>query len=119
MKRRVWFGACPARSPAPVLPIAFFRSTTLSRRSSFSRAGIKVGSHTVTTEIFPDNYRFLQEHIHSQVGIVLEDNKHYLFESRLAPIVKQYGLGSINDLCAVLRTKRDITLSHDVVEAMT
>jgi chemotaxis protein methyltransferase CheR len=73
----------------------------------------------VTTEISPDNYRFLQEHIHTQVGIVLEDNKHYLFESRLAPIVKQYGLGSINDLCAVLRAKRDIALSHDVVEAMT
>src|ERR1700761_53644 len=78
-----------------------------------------MNSPTMTTDILPENYRFLQEHVRAQVGIVLEDNKHYLFESRLAPIVKQYGLGSINDLCAVLRAKRDIALSHDVVEAMT
>jgi chemotaxis protein methyltransferase CheR len=76
-------------------------------------------SQTVITEILPDNYRFLQEHVHSQVGIVLEDNKHYLFESRLAPIVKQHGLGSINDLCTLLRAKRNIQLDHQVVEAMT
>jgi len=50
---------------------------------------------------------------------VLEDNKHYLFESRLAPIVKQHGLGSINDLCSLLRAKRDGALDHQVVEAMT
>ena len=54
-------------------------------------------------EIHPENYRFLQEHVYSQVGIVLEENKHYLFESRLAPIVRQLGLGTINDLCALLQ----------------
>ncbi len=57
-------------------------------------------SQTLIAEILPENYRFLQEHVHSLVGIVLEDNKHYLFESRLSPIVKQHGLGSINALCA-------------------
>jgi chemotaxis protein methyltransferase CheR len=78
-----------------------------------------MASHTTITQILPENYRFLQEQVHSQVGIVLEDNKHYLFESRLAPIVKQHGLGSINDLCALLRAKRDAGLAHQVVEAMT
>jgi chemotaxis protein methyltransferase CheR len=78
-----------------------------------------MGSHTIITQILPENYRFLQEHVHSQVGIVLEDNKHYLFESRLAPIVKQHGLGSINDLCVLLRTKRDVAFGHQVAEAMT
>jgi chemotaxis protein methyltransferase CheR len=76
-------------------------------------------SRTLSAEILPENYRFLQEHVHSQVGIVLEDNKHYLFESRLAPIVKQYGLGTINDLCVLLRAKHDVELAHQVVEAMT
>ena len=71
-------------------------------------------SRTPRREIFPENYRFLQEHVHSQVGIVLEDNKHYLFESRLAPIVRQYGLGSINDLCVLLRAKRNVALAHQV-----
>jgi chemotaxis protein methyltransferase CheR len=76
-------------------------------------------SRTLSAEILPENYRFLQEHVHSQVGIVLEDNKHYLFESRLAPIVKQHGLGSINELCVLLRAKHNIQLAHQVVEAMT
>jgi len=76
-------------------------------------------SRTLNAEILPENYRFLQEHVHSQVGIVLEDDKHYLFESRLAPIVKQHGLGSINELCVLLRAKRDVELAHQVVEAMT
>jgi chemotaxis protein methyltransferase CheR len=74
---------------------------------------------SASTEILPENYRFLQEHVRSRVGIVLEDNKHYLFESRLAPIVRQYGLGSINDLCVLLRAKRNVALAHQVVEAMT
>src|SRR6202044_2599215 len=53
------------------------------------------------------------------VGIVLEANKHYLLESRLAPIAKQLGLSSLNDLCAHLRTARDSGVGHQVVEAMT
>jgi hypothetical protein len=36
-----------------------------------------MGSPTITPEISSENYRFLQEHVRAQVGIVLEDNKHY------------------------------------------
>jgi chemotaxis protein methyltransferase CheR len=78
-----------------------------------------MGSQTLVTEMLPDNYRFLQKHVYSQVGIVLEDNKHYLFESRLAPIIKQLGLGSMNDLCALLHAKCNAQLGHQVAEAMT
>ena len=49
-------------------------------------------SQSTVAEIHPENYRFLQEHVYSQAGIVLEGDKHYLFESRLAPIVRQLGL---------------------------
>jgi chemotaxis protein methyltransferase CheR len=49
----------------------------------------------------------------------LEDNKHYLFESRLAPIVKQLGLGSINDLCAFLHAGASAEIDQQVSEAMT
>jgi chemotaxis protein methyltransferase CheR len=71
------------------------------------------------TAILPENYRFLQQHVYSQVGIVLEDNKHYLFESRLAPIVKQLGLASTNDLCTLLHARCNSDLGHQVAEAMT
>jgi chemotaxis protein methyltransferase CheR len=74
---------------------------------------------TPTAEIHSENYRFLQEHVYSQAGIVLEQNKHYLFESRLTPIVRQLGLGSINDLCALLQATRDSKVGRQVVEAMT
>lgn len=72
-----------------------------------------------TVEIHSENYRFLQEHVYSQAGIVLEGDKHYLFESRLTPIVRQLGLGSINDLCALLQATRQTEIGRQVVEAMT
>jgi len=66
-----------------------------------------------------DNYKLLQEHVYSRVGIVLEHDKHYLFESRLSPIVRQLGLTSINDLCSLIAANRDSEVSRNVVEAMT
>ena len=74
---------------------------------------------TSSIAIRQENYRFLQEHVYSQAGIVLEDDKHYLFECRLAPIVRQLGLGSINDLCVLLMTAEEAEVGRQVVEAMT
>ena len=76
-------------------------------------------SQTSASEIHSENYRFLQQHVYSQAGIVLEENKHYLFESRLAPLVRQLGLGSINDLCALLQATQETAVGRQVVEAMT
>ena len=78
-----------------------------------------MASQTLISEILPENYRFLQEHIYSNVGIVLEENKQYLFQSRLAPIVRQLNLGSINDLCTLLHGRCNPDIGHQVVEAMT
>ena len=69
--------------------------------------------------INPKNYKFLQEHVYSHAGIVLEGDKHYLFESRLAPIVRELGLESIDDLCVLIQSSRQPEVSHQVVEAMT
>src|SRR5208337_3211308 len=67
----------------------------------------------------PKNYKFLLEHVYTHAGLVLEGDKHYLFECRLAPIVRQLGLESIDDLCALIQSCRQPELSHQVVEAMT
>jgi len=72
-----------------------------------------------SVEIREENYKFLQRHVYSQAGIVLEEDKHYLFETRLAPIVQELGLGSINDLCALLKATREEKVSRSVAEAMT
>jgi chemotaxis protein methyltransferase CheR len=74
---------------------------------------------TLISEIKPENYKFLQAQVYSQTGIVLEQDKHYLFESRLAPIVRQLGLDSINDLCALIQATRETGVGRQVVEAMT
>ena len=76
-------------------------------------------SQTQNAEIHSENYRFLQQHVYSQTGIVLEADKHYLFESRLTPIVRELGLGSINDLCALIQATREPEVGRRVVEAMT
>ncbi len=76
-------------------------------------------SQLVDRAILPENYRFLQQHVYSKVGIVLEEDKHYLFESRLAPIVKQLGLKTTNELCALLHSKGNQELGDRVAEAMT
>jgi chemotaxis protein methyltransferase CheR len=78
-----------------------------------------MNSPTSIAEIHSENYRFLQERVYSQTGIVLDGDKHYLFESRLMPIVRQLGLGSINDLCALLHATRETEVVRQVVEAMT
>jgi chemotaxis protein methyltransferase CheR len=70
-------------------------------------------------QINVENYRFLQQHVYTNSGIVLEGDKHYLFESRLTPIVREMNLGSINDLCALLRATRSDEIGRKVVEAMT
>ncbi len=70
-------------------------------------------------EIGTENYRFLQNHVYTHSGIVLEGDKHYLFESRLSPIVKQLGLATINDLCALIRATGGYEVGMQVVTAMT
>jgi chemotaxis protein methyltransferase CheR len=75
-------------------------------------------SQTSVAEIYSENYRFLQRHVYSHSGIVVENDKHYLFETRLAPIVRQLGLASVNDLCALLMATREDEIGRQVAEAM-
>jgi chemotaxis protein methyltransferase CheR len=78
-----------------------------------------MASEPASAGINRQNYRFLQEHVYSQTGIVLEADKHYLFDCRLTPIVRQLGLDSIDDLCALLRGTAETQIGQQVVEAMT
>jgi len=70
-------------------------------------------------EINPENYKFLQEYVYRESGIVLDGDKHYLLEARLTPILRQRQLNSLNDLCALLQANGDAPLRRQVVEAMT
>lgn len=69
--------------------------------------------------ISPRNYTFLQTYIYRESGIVLDDDKQYLFESRLRPIVIREGLASIDALCDLVATGRSPALATRVIDAMT
>jgi chemotaxis protein methyltransferase CheR len=79
----------------------------------------KTKSATQDPQITPENYAFLQKRIYSDSGIVLDESKQYLIESRLLPIVRKENLGTLNDLCALLRAVENTPLRKHVVEAMT
>jgi chemotaxis protein methyltransferase CheR len=69
--------------------------------------------------IDPRNYKFLQQHVYAYAGLVLDDDKHYLLESRLGPIVRRLGLDSINELCSIIRSPRHQEIGRQVAEAVT
>jgi len=69
--------------------------------------------------ISPQNYKFLQQEIYRASGIVIDDDKHYLLESRLTPVARLAKLATLDDLCAQLRQKSSPDLSRQVMEALT
>jgi len=71
----------------------------------------------VDTSLTADNYAFLRDFIHRESGIALGDDKLYLLQSRLRPIVESEKLGSLNRLCDQLRLTPD-KLRRRVVEAL-
>ena len=71
------------------------------------------------TTMASDNYRFLTDYIYRESGIVLDDDKSYLLEARLLPVVQQSHLASLDALCTALRAAGNPALHKKVVEAMT
>ena len=67
----------------------------------------------------PQNYRFFQDYIYRESGIVLEESKDYLIESRLGPIARRRNLSDLNEICTLLQSGSRNGLHREVVEAMT
>jgi chemotaxis protein methyltransferase CheR len=65
-----------------------------------------------------ENYKYLQQEVYRESGIVVDENKHYLLEARLTPLVREAGLGTLDDLCARLRARLPLGLMQKVVEAL-
>jgi chemotaxis protein methyltransferase CheR len=66
-----------------------------------------------------ENYKYLQQEIYRESGIVLDGDKHYLLESRLMPVARAAKLTSLDELCARLRSKTDPALARKFIEALT
>lgn len=57
--------------------------------------------------------------VRERSGLVLSEDKAYLLESRLTPIMRKQGMNALEDLIAAVKTKREEGLVGEIVEAMT
>ena len=65
------------------------------------------------------DFRYIQDLVRERAAIVLEPGKEYLAVTRLDPLVRRAGLGSLAELVAALREKQTSALHEEVVDALT
>jgi chemotaxis protein methyltransferase CheR len=70
-------------------------------------------------DLSPENFAYLCKTIYEHSGIVLDESKTYLIESRLGPVARGEGVETLDSLCKLLRTVSTKSLRTKVVEAMT
>ena len=66
----------------------------------------------------PLDYDFLRRRLKERSGLVLSADKQYLVESRLLPVARKAGLGTLRELVAALQCGNAEALMTAVVEAM-
>ena len=67
----------------------------------------------------PELMQFLAEAVRSRSGLILEADKAYLAQTRLAPIARQHGLASVSALVEALRVRKDERILWAVTDALT
>lgn len=70
---------------------------------------------TITARTF----EFVSQLVVTRAAIVLDAGKEYLVESRLGPVAKAHGFGSIDDLATAMASAPHGAMHRDTVEAMT
>lgn len=61
----------------------------------------------------------LCEYLRRNSGLIMEQSKRYLVESRVMPIVRRERLSGLDELMAILQKGQNPKLAKDVIEAMT
>ncbi|MEO0853114.1 MAG: protein-glutamate O-methyltransferase CheR, partial [Cyanobacteria bacterium J06648_11] len=64
------------------------------------------------------DFTYICRLVRDRAALVLTDDKHYLVESRLEPVLKQAGLRSIRELVQRLRAEPDGELQQCAIEAL-
>jgi chemotaxis protein methyltransferase CheR len=69
--------------------------------------------------VTPIEYDYLRKLLKERSGLVLAADKQYLVESRLLPVARKVGAGTLSELVQKLKSADAEPLTVDVVEAMT
>jgi len=69
--------------------------------------------------VTPDDFKHMSGLLRARSGLVLNEDKAYLLESRLTPLTRKFGMKSLDELIAEVRGKKDSALITEIVEAMT
>ena len=67
----------------------------------------------------PDDIRLVVALCRQRAGLAIDPARTYLIESRLAPLARRESYGSVGELIAGLRARREEPLIWALVEAMT
>lgn len=74
---------------------------------------------SASTVLATASFDFIAGLARSRAGIVLTPDKAYMMETRLSPLLRRAGLGSLDELVLKLRAPRAEKLTQEVVEALT
>lgn len=69
-------------------------------------------------KILPSDFAYLQQLVHQTTAMSIGDEKVYLAELRLAPLAKEFGLASLEELFREVRRCQHSPLKERVIEAM-
>lgn len=69
--------------------------------------------------IRPADYEFFARFLKEKSGLILTDDKHYLLESRLIPLLNRFAIPDFARLAEILKSNEAPIIAEAVVEAMT
>lgn len=72
-----------------------------------------------TTTLDTDSIGFVCTLVRERSAIELDASKTYLIDARLSPLAKKLGFESADEFIQTVRTKRQVTLESNLVEALT
>jgi chemotaxis protein methyltransferase CheR len=87
--------------------------------SSFAASPFPPRQQAAATALPNVDYAYLRQLVYEQSQNVLDASRDYLFETRLARLLRNHGLTHMEELVQLLRLKRDPALEGQVAEAMT
>lgn len=69
--------------------------------------------------MYKEDYNFIREHLRNLCGIDLGDDRQFLVEARLEPILIHKSCKNLSDLVTLLRRSPDAELTAMLINALT